>query len=111
LIASLKEGEAQEARAMAGGALRLRAGERKGVGWRWGATLTAGPTCQRPGQKEKGREAAGLRWAASGLRRKERPDGLIASRLRRKGNGPGEERPAGLKRKKERERRGFEKFF
>jgi hypothetical protein len=30
LIASLKEGEARETRAMAGDALRLRAGERKG---------------------------------------------------------------------------------
>jgi hypothetical protein len=30
LIASLKEGEARETRAMAGGALRLRARERKG---------------------------------------------------------------------------------
>jgi hypothetical protein len=30
--------------------------------------------------------------------------------LRRKGNGPREERPAGLKRKKGRERRGFEFF-
>jgi hypothetical protein len=30
LIASLKEGEARETRAMAGGALRLRAGEREG---------------------------------------------------------------------------------
>jgi hypothetical protein len=45
------------------------------------------------------------------LRRKERPDGPIASRLRRKGNRPREERPAGLKRKKERGRRGFEFFL
>jgi ribose 1,5-bisphosphokinase PhnN len=37
-------------------------------------------------------------------------DGLIASRLRRKGNEPMEERSARLKRKKERKRRGFEFF-
>jgi hypothetical protein len=34
----------------------------------------------------------------------------LLRRLRRKGNGPREERPAGLKRKKGRERRGFEFF-
>jgi hypothetical protein len=45
-------------RGAAGGALRLRAGERKGVGWRWEATLTAGPRLaarEKSGEEEVGR--------------------------------------------------------
>jgi hypothetical protein len=60
LIASLKKGEAQEARAMAGGALRLRAGERKG-GWleEEGSADGRGPAVnEREGKWE---------WAGAGM--------------------------------------------
>jgi hypothetical protein len=56
LIASLKEGEAREARAMAGGALRLRAEEGR---WRLGVKLVGGARVAVGERGGKGRWAGG----------------------------------------------------
>jgi hypothetical protein len=73
---------------MAGGALRLRAGERKRVGWRWGAILTGGPHLaarEKSGEEEVGR--AGFvgrkrRWARG---EKEREGGELLGWAERRG--------------------------
>jgi hypothetical protein len=62
LIRGLKEGRGGGRGETSGGALRLRAGERKGVGWRWGGDPDRRAPAGSEGGEEEGKgEGAGER--------------------------------------------------
>jgi hypothetical protein len=75
----------------------LRSGERKGVGWRWGAILIGGPQLAARGERKKGKEKglmSGPQVSATGKKEKRERGRCWAAAANRPEEGAG---PCGVR--------------